>query len=430
MTNFVFTLGLILITGPLHLDIDQAVSIALSKNLTLKQSKVQATSSKVSFYESLTGYLPQPSIQISYSNTKASIPLSQPGLPPIYTYTNKGYQVYLSLDQSLFDPDRLLSVWEQRNQKRYSYYELSEKERDIVLQVKSAYFNALKTRRIIEERKKALERARENLDFVQMRYNLGSASRVDLLNAKVEKGQAELNLEKAKADKEMADRTLLNLLGIEERVPLELEEVSMPEPEPEIPPFDSLLEIALRERPLMKGAGTSLSSAKANFWYSTLTFLPRVSFGWYSSYGSEEKFPNSFRELWDNSTRSSGIYLSINFNFTSYPFYVINSRYNWKSQELSYKLTRLEVIKDIEDAYRNLKTAMDALKQARLIKAQAEEALKLAKGQYQLGSISSLELFDAESRFLEAELSWISTFYDYYIAKESLNRAIGLEVIR
>lgn len=430
MISLLMSLELFLLSTPLHLSIDKAVSLALSKNLTLKQNQVQAKSSKTSYFQSLTGYLPQPSIQLSYSNAKASIPLNQPGLPPVYTSSNKGYQVYLSLDQSIFDPERLLSIWQQRGQKRYSYYELTEKERDIVLQVKSAYLNALKTRKIISERKKALQRAKENLEFVTMRYNLGSASRIDLLNAKVEKGQAELNLEKAKSDKEIADRTILNLLGIEEKTPLELEEVKEPTPSAKVPPLDSLILTALRERPLVRGALANFHAAKGNFWYRTLSFLPHVRFGWYSSYTSEEKFPGSFSEFWDNSTRSSGLYLSINFDFMSYPFYVLNSKYGVKSQEISYKMTRLEVIKDIEDTYRNYKTARHALGQARLIKAHAEEALKLAKGQYQLGSISSLQLFDAESRYLEAELSWISSFYDYYIAKESLNRAIGSEVIR
>lgn len=61
---------------------------------------------------------------------------------------------------------------------------------------------------------------------------------------------------------------------------------------------------------------------------------------------------------------------------------------------------------------------------------QAKEALELAKARYELGGISSLQLFDAESRYLEAELSWVSALYDYLIAKEKLNSAVGEEVVQ
>ncbi len=418
------------VVSVLHLNLDRAVETALRNNPTLSKYRVQVKSSKVSYWQTLTGYLPQPSLQVTYSDTRASIPLSQPGGPPIYSYTTKGYQVYLSMDQSLFDPDRLVSIWQKRNQKNSSLFQLNEEKNDIILQVKTAYFNSLKARRIVEERRKALERAKENLKFIENRYKLGSASKIDWLNAKVEEGQARLNLDKALRDQRFSDLNLLNLLGIEKQEELELEDVPMPEVVQELPELDSLLKIALERRPLLKSSKLSVSTQKSFLWYRTLSFLPRIRFGWYTSYYSEKDFPGSFREFWDNSTRSSGVYLSMSFDLFSYPFNIISANYSLDNERISYKTSRLQVIRDVTDAYNNYANSIESLNQAKLVKEQAEEALELAKEQYRLGSISSIELFDAESRFLESELTWVSAIYDYFIAKESLNRALGVEVIK
>lgn len=414
----------------MQLSLDEAVRIALSRNPSLSTSRVELSSSRLSFLQSLTRYLPQPNVQVSYSKTRAFIPIGGIGLPPVYSFTSRGYSLYFSVDQSIFDPDRFLLVWQAKNQERSSRYQLVENVRNTVLEVKVAYFNALKARRLIQVRKKALQRAKENLDLVETRYRIGSASRLDYLSAKVEAGQAELDLDEAEKERESAERILLNLLGVEDDVSLELEDIPGPEPISSPPPYDSLLKIALETRPLLKASLTSLSTSRQNFWSRSLSFLPKVRFGWYTSYSSEDRFPGSLSEYWNNSERTSGIYISASISLANYPFSIMSARLGVKQEEIALRQRRLQVIREVEESYFEYTTALKALSQARLLNEQAREALEFAKVQYRLGSISSLQLFDSESRYLQAELSWVSSIYDYHTARERLNSAVGMEVIR
>ena len=108
----------------------------------------------------------------------------------------------------------------------------------------------------------------------------------------------------------------------------------------------------------------------------------------------------------------------------------MNARLSLKQEEIQSKQRRLEAIREIESAHLQFRNSLRSLKQAKLLMEQAREALQLAKAKYELGGISSLQLFDSESRYLEAELSWVSAVYDYLIAKEQLNSAVGMEVVR
>jgi len=251
---------------------------------------------------------------------------------------------------------------------------------------------------------------------------------LDLLNAEVVKGKARLDLINAKKNYEIAQSNLLNLLGISERNHLILEEINLPDTEIELPPLKELLEIAIDERPLLKGSLKSLKEKKSSLIYTLLSFLPDFRFGWYWSYTNSE-LPWSLSYFKRESSRSSGFYASLSFDFLSYPFRLSSARRALLLEKETYRLSLLNVLEGVEEAYLSLKAAIEAFYHAKKLLKQADEALRLARTQYELGLITTIELFDAESRYLEAELTFLSSQYELYLSKERLKLEVGKEVI-
>lgn len=425
----VFVLLSVLISSPLDLTIEKAVNLALKQNPSIMIQRSQKNLTKIGFMKSISGYLPQPYITASYSKTETEYPLFYPGLPAGFTKTLKGYTINFGINQAIFEPDGLSSIFNYWRESKRSEYLFVEGVRSLIYQVKSAYISCLKAQKTVDVRKKALKRAEENLRMVQIQYELGSASNLDLLKAKASLSRAKLQLIQAETGLQIKERELLILIGIEEKKELRLKDVERNEIPKNLPERDELIELALGERPKILGEKEALLGRKAVFFKTLLLFLPSINFGWYWRYSSPD-FPTSISYFEKNATKSSGIYASLNFRFFSYPFDILSRREELKSSNYQYKKRILDVMKEVEEAYYTLESILTEFDLARTFKRQAEEALELAKMQFKLGSIGILDILDAETNFLEAELSFWTSYYNLYLAKERLNTACGREVIK
>ena len=59
---------------------------------------------------------------------------------------------------------------------------------------------------------------------------------------------------------------------------------------------------------------------------------------------------------------------------------------------------------------------------------QAEEALSIAEGRYKSGTITQVEVLDANLALTQARLNYTKVLYDYNLARASLFKAIGKEI--
>jgi outer membrane protein TolC len=420
---------IIFLQEPLNLTIDRAVEMALSQNPSIKIQNSQRKLARIGLMKSISGYLPEPYISASYSRTETEYPLFYPGLPAGFTRTLKGYTINFGINQAIFDPNRMTNIFNYWMENKRNEYLYEESVRSLVYQVKSAYISCLKAQKNVEVRRKALERAEENLRMVEIQYSVGSASKLDLLKSKTSLNRAQLELIQAETGLETAERELLNLLGIREKRKLTLKDIDGEEIPEKLPDMKKLIELAMDKRPKLLGERKIVLERKNVFFETLLSFLPSLNFGWYWRYSSEE-FPSSISNFERNAQKSSGIYASLNFRFFSYPFDVLSRREELKSSEYQYKKNVLDVIREVEEAYYTLESSLREYNLAKTLKEQAEEALKLAKLQYKLGSIGILDLLDAETGLLEAELTYWTAHYNLYLAKEKLNTACGREVIK
>lgn len=391
----------------LIINLDLAKELAEKNNPSYKISALLYTQGKLGVARSVATNIFNPSANVSYSE--------------IAPY--KGYSFTLGLDQPVFDLGNTAKLLQSNFSMRAKKYSKEEAKNSLFYTVEVCYLSALKMQKLLEVREKTVERANENLRVVQHKMELGEASRLDLLNAMVYLDRSKLELTEAKKDYEVSKRVLLNVIGIYEDTELSLAPVKIEE-EYHLLPLDTLLQISMKRRPKIKATKEEVKEAKLGFWGSFLSFLPQVSYKWRFQYDSEE-WPSKFSEIHAGASKSQGWSGVMGINLFTYPLDVWTYKTELNKKQLNLLSEELTLLKELKEAWLELNTAIENLELAKTMLQTAEEADRLAQKQYELGLISSLDMFKAEAERLDAELTYISTLYNYRLAKTKLEFITG-----
>ncbi len=406
---------LLLVGDTLKINLEQAKEMALESNPAYRMESLGGKYNKLGFYECLTSNILNPTIGVTYSDATFGDQSFAP---------SKGYNFNFSLNQPVFDLGEVATVLQSKSNVNASEASLQEAKNGLYYQVEARYLSVLRADNLLRMQQKALERAEENMRFVTKRLELGKASKLDLLNAKVYLNRTKLNLFTSRRDFQITKRILLNTLGIWRQCELLLEPVEAEEQEFELPELDTLIEKGFENRPKIRVAREEVKQSQLGFWGSLCSFLPRVSFRWLWNYNTGE-FPEHFSTIREEAIKSSGWYVTADLNLLSYP--LVSSKMKTVLEEAKLRLLqeRLSIVQEIKEAWLDCLTMDENLELARSMFEAAKEGNTLAKTQYKLGLITTLDLFQAETDLLDAEATYVSAQYDVKLAKAKLRYVIG-----
>lgn len=411
----VLVLALIFSAGDtLKLSLDEAIDIAVSRNLDYRVQSLSHTNAKLGFADRASSYLPQPLLQGSYSEYETQY--SQ-GLPW------KGYYVDLSISQPIVDLQRLSSIWAGKAELDGSGAALEEARNSLSYDVENLYYGVLKETKALAIKESALKRAEENQRLIEAKERLGQASRLDMLNARVTFNQSRLALVNAQKNLKIAERLFLNVLGIPATREIYLEPPSESETSAELPSLESLLAEAHRQRPVIKSLSKKVNSANIDFVGQVISILPNLSYKWSWVYQGEEfPSPGRFR---DEALEGSGLSAGLSVNPISYVLGIQRRRTALDIANAELAGEKLLVTRQVEESYLTYTSAKENLELARLTLEAAKEGQELARAQYTLGLIKPLELFDSETRLHNAEADYLAAVYDLQLARSGLRFAVG-----
>jgi len=413
-------LTIFLLSKPLSLTLERAVEIALKQSPVLKQSYYSKKISTFSLINSAGNLLASSSITGSYTNFDYFSDQNALFInPPEY------YSINAGIETQAFSPTSLWNTFTAYNNKLISSLQYEHARNQLIFQVKSGYLNALRYKHLLEVSKKALERVELYYRLTKEKYALGSATKLDLLKAEVQMKKTKLDILNAERTYRTSLYHLLKLIGLGLNNEVLLEDIHIIDTMVNLPPLEEVEEIALKYNQTLKQAKAQYNNKKIDLAYNFLSIVPSVTFGYYWNYGGSNK-PSSIDDFSDK----RGWSISFSFNLLSYPIGVLNGYYYKKQKEAYYKTMLFEVIKNVRDAYMELKNSLESLSLSKSSLQQAKEAYNLAKEQYALGKISILDLLDVEESLKTSEVSYIETIYNLEIAKEKLNFETGTEVIK
>ena len=418
--------------SPQVYSLEQCIQLAEKYNATLIAARQSYNVARSQVWTSWGRLLPSVDTRMGYSHNETWSPggsywnpvTTQIDSVPPGAVKTKSYSASLSASQG----------WSLGG---YDYYNIREKgaskksaessyqlaRQDLVLSVKQAYFDVLKSKMLEEIQKDALRRADEQLKIAQTRYDLGAASYSDVLKAKVQRGDVELALIGAENAVKIAKATLNNWMGQDVNVPIDVEENLS------VPTFgysyEQALNDAMTKNADLRKAKFGLESAEAQLGMARSGFFPNFSlsgsYSWNNRNLDQIKYINQRDYNWNISASFS---LNIFDNFQK-NYNLSYAKANRNSARENFSQTKRDVALELKQAYLNVEEAQQKIDLSEQKQASAREDLDLVQEKYNLGSASILELLDAEGSFKQAESDRVQALYDFNLAVAQFEKAMG-----
>lgn len=98
-----------------------------------------------------------------------------------------------------------------------------------------------------------------------------------------------------------------------------------------------------------------------------------------------------------------------------------------KSQSIATQIAD-SICLEVHNAYIDLRTAEENISTTQIAVARAEEDYHLAQIRYVEGVGTNLEVIDAQEKLTQARTNYLSSLYNYHVAKASLEKAMGVPI--
>jgi outer membrane protein len=396
--------------------IDKCIDIALQHNSSIVAAKNGFEASKFAVYNSYGRLLPSVSITTSQSESwephYGKSQSASGGISFRETFGGFGLANYADIKG-------------QRAQKNSNYYGYVGTRQNVVLSVKDAYYNLIKTSMLVDVANDAVKRGDEQLKVAQSRYDLGSAALTDVLKAKVLRSNAKLDLITAQNNYHLAKANLNYVMGID--ISQEFDVVQdLPANSVEIT-YDQALNQALSDNASYKKSSYDMAVAKSELCAAKTNFLPDLSFS--VNYGTgANKYFNLFNNdyMAPNASRSVGFSVSYNlFNNLGDMASLVSAQKGMNTAKSSYENTRNDVSLEVKQAFLDVQQNKEKIALNDESVAAAQEDLNIVREKYNLGAATIIEVLDAEVSFKTAQTNKVQALFDYNLAISRLDKAMG-----
>jgi outer membrane protein TolC len=394
---------------------DQAIDQALANSPIYGESRVSLEKSRIQFYEVLTGLLPSAYVTGTYTRSDFQ------GLE------TSGYEGSLQLAMPLFDLDIISAIFVAHGQMKGNRIQHEADVSNLILRIKTAYYNLINALELLESSEITIERAQENLKLVEAKYELGAASRLELLQGEVFYLNAEQDRARARTLEISAQEELKSILGSE----IDIHPVDeLVDPGfAELPDLDSLMAILYDVNYEVRIARELRNVAGVNLVSSYLAFLPRISL-FYGYNVVSDSFVFDFQYYNDNAVKNYGVSISLPiFEIKNLIFKYLNARKDLQKSEFAQRRAELETEKILRTTYYSLVESLDKLQFARKSLDAANEAATISREQYALGITSFLDFLTSEQAIYDARVSYTSALSDYHVQQATFSYLLGTMAI-
>jgi len=353
-------------------------------------------------------------------------------------------------------------------------------ESNLITGVTQQYLSVLQSRDNADVARKELDRNEQFLKLAQARYDVGRASLIDVRQAQVARGQAEVALLRAETGLQLEKLRLFQQIGV--TPPVDVATVQLTDTFAVQTPawrLGDLLTMAEEQNPALKALRAREGAARWGVRAATGAYTPSVSVS-ASWSGFTQKLSdinptiaaaqaNAAANMaecqyentaWLNTGQSP---LPCNalaftpqqeqairdqnaaypFSFTPQPFQarltisiplwgnfsqplqVSQAKAQQQDLEESVRARGLQVHTDVSQAYLTVTTAYRTIAIQDTNRTAAREQLQLATERYRVGSGTFFELLDAQVAQLRAESDYVNAVYDYHKAVAALEAAVG-----
>ena len=317
---------------------------------------------------------------------------------------------------------------------------------DAIFNASNAYFTTLILKANAQIQLRNLDLTKKNFHIAKQNYEAGESGKSDMLRFQSEIAQNTQSMVEAVNSLEQGFISLNQLLNNPLNAEIDIENVELDkgvfeqynydeltqlldDPKLREPFIEFLIKEAKLNAPELKILNYNLEATNRQMkLYGSGRFLPTIALqGQYnrefsrSGKGVEYSIPN-----YPSDNYNAGLSLSLPvFNQNSNK---INQQIAFiqKDQlEINKESTELNIDANIRNSVLNLINQVSNIELSKISEAAAKESLELTQTSYSTGSVTVIQLIDAQNNYLNSQLARINATYNYLISALQLERYLG-----
>ena len=342
-------------------------------------------------------------------------------------WDNWGYGASLSASYLLFDfGKRSSDMAATIATYRATGFDYDETVQNYVYGVIGAYYGLLNADADVKSATSARDVAQTAHDTAKKKYSAGAVARADVLKAETTLASRDLDLERAKNNREIAKGKLLTQLSFPADQEITIADMeSTFGSDTDMKSIDDLIAVAQKKRPDLLRANARTDAAWNRRNSAFLKNLPSVSLtgqlGWNDDHLSGVFTPDSQQISGSIGIRAS---MPIFAGFANL-YGVRSATASYESAKEQERNTSNAAMLDVYTAYQNYKTARTVLTQTETLLKSATESERVTSGMYKVGRATMLDWQTSQSELLDAQKQNNAAKYDLYIKRAAVALAIG-----
>ena len=399
------------------LSLQECIEYALQWHSSVLSAERDLVGSTAEVTRAHAGYMPRISVGSQYTSSGITGGVTANG----YTYARdtgySGTESTIGVSETMFDGGRTLTAIRQASASRRAVsadLELARQQR--VLEVTTAYFNALRTKRLADIAAQTVAESEEQRKLIQARIDEGDAAPIDIYPVDVQLANARLNKLQAENNARVAGSALRNTIGLDRGPELRLIDVQGPSDETQS--LDECLTRALSDRPEIVRSVAQVDSSRAGVSLAKLQALPVLT--------ANAGYDRGLGGIGYDSQWSVGVGLTMSiFDGGATAAGITSAKAKLDSLVLRDGQVRKDIATEIEEAYLNLTSAFERLAASKPNVDLARKNLEVAREKYRQGLGIPLEIVTAQVSYADAQASHAQALYDCYVARAQLDKATG-----
>jgi outer membrane protein TolC len=414
----------------LTLTLEESIRLALAQNPSYLATEEKVETARARVREAAASFFPSLNAQgLQTLDEKLFVlefPSFIPGQPPqrMSIDFTKDYQFSLSLTLPIFTSGRLTSGFKQAKCNLLSSEEGARQSKQMtVFNTKQAFYSCLLAKNFVKVAEEAVEVAEKHNKNVKSLYEVGMASKFDLLRSEVQVANLKPQLIRARNSLKIAELALKTLLGLDLSQEIEIKgELAF---EPFEPDLEESISKALFNRPEVSQVRYQKEMAGEMLKMARASTLPTVALsGNYNFWADNFNFQ---KDNWQS-------YYTVNLAF-SIPIFngfaasarVAQSKAMIKEIELADKGLQDMIKFEVRQAILKLKEAHESLLSQEKNVEQAQESLRIAELNFTEGMATTLDVSSAQAALSQAKTNYSQALYDYVISRAQLEKAMGVD---
>ena len=417
------------------LSLDDLIETAFAKNRLLEVVRQQQAQSRGQLTQARSGYLPQLSLEGRYSyiereeSAGAGNATSESEASFNSGETENDDVLYGAINFSplIYDFGKTAGAIEVgQTNLLASNAKLHRQAQDIMYQVKTAYYDTLEKRRLIDVAKESVKSFKQHLKRASLYRKAGVRTKIDVINAEVELSNAKMLLVEAEYNLKTAKLALEQILGVQPHGGAyvlyqdEIELDNILETMPPVPEkLKPLIDDAMLSRPdviqltlLTEAAKANLKASKGDYWPSVAAQAN------YNNYDTELSL---YKDSWE-----VGLVASWDlFSGLQTKGAEAEAQGQFLENRAQLQDLQLAVVREVTESYLQAAENKERVKIALKTLELAKENLALAEKRYESGANDVIEYNDAQLSLTRTRNDLVVTYYGYLTALAGIEFASG-----